>query len=150
MDCDMSEGCRCYFFVCFVSQRSHNLPCKLHGAAALSVRTYADKASSKFVFCISNIFSACYNKVAPCRIIKVIWLDGHWIYLFIVYLKKLKSGLNAADKFFLEVVVNLLLSLNLTFETHSKTSGIMSGKVWYNTRITFIFCLLLEKIFILK
>uniref|UniRef100_A0AAQ4QCV5 Dihydrolipoyl dehydrogenase n=1 Tax=Gasterosteus aculeatus aculeatus TaxID=481459 RepID=A0AAQ4QCV5_GASAC len=32
-------------FLALPSQRSHNLPCKLHGASALSVRTYADKAA---------------------------------------------------------------------------------------------------------
>uniref|UniRef100_A0A8C5HN02 Dihydrolipoyl dehydrogenase, mitochondrial n=1 Tax=Gouania willdenowi TaxID=441366 RepID=A0A8C5HN02_GOUWI len=32
-------------FVCCDLQRSHNFPCKLHGPAALSVRTYADKAA---------------------------------------------------------------------------------------------------------
>lgn len=36
----------------FAFQRSHHLPCKLHGAAALSVRTYADKAASKTTACL--------------------------------------------------------------------------------------------------
>lgn len=43
----LAQVLNCLTPACFASQRSHHLPCKLHGAAVLSVRTYADKAASK-------------------------------------------------------------------------------------------------------
>ena len=48
--CEVFSDC---FSVLSPSQRSHHLPCKLHGATALSVRTYADKAASKIKTCKS-------------------------------------------------------------------------------------------------